>query len=644
MNRHSIEDLIFYWVVLGFKTLLGILPYSWAVPIGAGILYSFSFFYPRRFDVAYTNIKTAFPHLPPWRIKYLVRKSVFNLSLSLMEFLLIDKLNRERLVRLVKLKGKEYVDEMGERGMIFLTAHYDNWELIAIFGALYGYTSYVIAREQKFPRLNNLLNRERMKFGNVVVEKGLSIKKAIQALKAGNRIGILADQNAGENGFQVKFFGKYASTNPGFFYLAHRSQAVVLPIFIRRISLLRHELVIHPPLDISRSEKEVLEEYHRILESYIRRNPEQWLWFHKRWKHSIDKKILVLSDSKPGHFRQSKVVAKELKRVLEEKYKLIWPQDEPRITIQEVEVRWRKPFFKTLCYLCGIFSSPRCQGCLRCLSLLLAPSTYKDVVFDKYDYIISAGSSLQAVNAMLNYENKARNICILKPGFGYRYKFDRVFIPDHDRFTGSNVIRFPGAIVDREELNSKGEEFLSKANLKFDAKAFKISILIGGDTKSTKFKIQVLKKFLNQLDKIVKDLNAQLFITTSRRTSPEVENYLEGFGKGYVKFLIIANRENPPGGVEAILKLGDIVFVTSDSISMTAEAIAMNKNVGIVMTNEPDKKFRRFLQSIGQNPNIKLISEDELEGLDSIIENMRKPSNAVERREEFITQRIKSLI
>jgi len=96
--------------------------------------------------------------------------------------------------------------------------------------------------------------------------------------------------------------------------------------------------------------------------------------------------------------------------------------------------------------------------------------------------------------------------------------------------------------------------------------------------------------------------------------------------------------------VEAILKLGDIVFVTSDSISMTAEAIAMNKNVGIVMTNEPDKKFRRFLQSIGQNPNIKLISEDELEGLDSIIENMRKPSNAVGRREEFITQRIKSLI
>jgi len=123
-----------------------------------------------------------------------------------------------------------------------------------------------------------------------------------------------------------------------------------------------------------------------------------------------------------------------------------------------------------------------------------------------------------------------------------------------------------------------------------------------------------------------------------------VENYLEGFGKGYVKFRIIANRENPPGGVEAILKLGDIVFVTSDSISMTAEAIAMNKNVGIVMTNEPDKKFRRFLQSIVQNPNIKLISEDELEGLDSIIENMRKPSNAVGRGEEFITQGIKSLL
>ena len=60
MNKRWIEDFIFYWIVQGFRTLFGLLPYSWAVPLGASILYGVSFFYPRRFDIAYSNIKTAF--------------------------------------------------------------------------------------------------------------------------------------------------------------------------------------------------------------------------------------------------------------------------------------------------------------------------------------------------------------------------------------------------------------------------------------------------------------------------------------------------------------------------------------------------------------------------------------------------------
>jgi KDO2-lipid IV(A) lauroyltransferase len=644
MNRRSIEDLIFYWTVLGFKSLLSILPYSWAVPIGAGVIYGLSFIYPRRFGVAYTNIKTAFPHFTPGRIKHLVRKSVFNLSLSLMEVLLIDKLNKEKLMSLVTVKGERYVKQEKGRGIIFLTAHYDNWELIALFGALYGYPSYVIARQQKYPRLNSLLNRHRKKFGNIVVEKGFSIKKAIQALKRGERIGILADQNAGKNGLQIKLFGKAASTNPGFIHLARRASAVVLPIFIRRISLLRHELVIHPPLDISRPEKEVLTDYHQILESYINRNPEQWLWFHKRWKHSIDKRILVLSDSKPGHFRQSRAVAKKLKHALKEKFKLTWPEDEPQIIIKEVEVSQQNPVVRFFSYLWGLFSSPRCQGCLRCFHFFLPPKVYQQLVFDRYDYIISAGSSLQAVNAIINYENKARNICILRPGFGYRDKFDKIFVPEHDKFTGRNIVCFRGAIVDKEEIILKGRDFLSRLNLKSSSQAIKISLLIGGETKSTRFKISVLKEFLNQLEQIAPDLNVQLFITTSRRTPPEVENYLEQFKNEHVKLLIIANKENPPGGVEGILILADVIFVTSDSISMIVEAIAMDKGVGIVMTNKPDKKLKRFLQLISQIPNVRLISQGEIKELGGIIKELQEASTDMKEKEDSIIQGIEALL
>lgn len=644
MNRRSIEDWIFYWTVLGFKSLLSILPYSWAVPIGAGIIYGLSFLYPRRFSVAYTNIKTAFPHFSPGRTKHLVRKSVFNLGLSLMEVLLIDKLNKKRLLQLVNIKGEEHLEKEKGRGAIFLTAHYDNWELIALFGAVYGYPSYVIARRQKYPRLNSLLNRHRKKFGNIVIEKGFNIKQAIQALKRNERIGILADQNAGKNGLQVKLFGKMASTNPGFIHLARRASAVVFPIFIRRVSLLRHELIIHPPLDISRPEKEVLTDYHQILESYINKNPEQWLWFHKRWKHSIDKRILVLSDSKPGHFRQSRTVAKKLKLALREKFKLTWPEDEPQIVIKEVVVPQQNPAARFFSYLCGLFSSPRCQGCLRCLGLFLPLHVYQRLVFDRYDYIISTGSSLQAVNAIINYENKSRNICILRPGFGYRYKFDKIFVPEHDKLTGRNIVCFRGAIVDKEEIILKGRDFLSRLNFKTDSQTIKISLLIGGDTRTTRFKSSVLKEFLNQLEQIASDLNVQLFITTSRRTPMEVENYLEQFKNEHVKLLIIANKENPPGGVEAILMLGDIIFVTSDSISMITEAIAMDRGVGIIMTNEPDGKLKRFLQSISGGSNVRIIPQGEIKELGRIVEELKKVSVNIREQEDPLIQGIEAIL
>ena len=644
MNKRWIEDFIFYWIVQGFRTLFGLLPYSWAVPLGASILYGVSFFYPRRFDIAYSNIKTAFPDLKPARIKHLVRKSVFNLSLSLMEFLLIYKLDKEKLFKLIDVKGLENLDSIGNRGAIFLTAHYDNWELIAIFGALYGYPSYVIAREQKYPRLNSLLNRERMRFGNVVIEKGLSIKKAIQALKAGNRIGILADQNAGKNGLQVKFFGKYASTNPGFIYLTRRASAVVLPIFIRRISLLRHQLVIHPPLDLSGSEKDVIQKYHNILEAYIKKNPEQWLWFHKRWKHSIQKKILILSDSKPGHVRQSRVIGQKLKFALYKKYKNIWPQDEPEIKIREIEVKWPNKIIRTFCYLSGMFSSSRCQGCLRCLYFTLPYNVYSQLTFEKFDYIISTGSSLVPINVILGYENKSRNICILDPRLGYRNKFDKLFVPEHDRVRGENVVYFQGAIVDKDSMFHKGDEFISRTNLIFDPWALKIGLLIGGDTKYAKFNTRALKHFLNKLQEIASQGGLELLITTSRRTPREIEDFLQEFKHPYVKLVIIANQENPPGGVEAIFKSADIVFVSCDSISMISEAIASGKKVAIIMTAEVNKKFKRFLYSVSQRPGVRLISENEFKNLRGIIEEMESISETTEKSDEIISESLEKLL
>ncbi len=614
MRRRYLEDWIFYWIALAVKGFFEIFPYSVGVCLGAGVIYLCSFFYQRRYDVAYLNLKSAFPEKNPAQIKWLIRKSVLNLSLSLMEFILSSKLKREDLKRLVDIKGSEHLRAAitKERGIIFLTGHYNNWELLPLIGATLGQPSYVIAREQKYKRLNRLLNRNRNRWGCVVVGKGISLKKIYRALKAGKSIGILADQNAGKNGIQVKLFNRYASTNPGFIEIARSTGAVVLPIFLSRRGLLKHQLDIYPEFNLNKADAEILTQYNNILEYYIRRNPEQWLWFHKKWKHSANRYILILSDSKPGHYKQAEVVAEELKVLLDEKLKQEWQLgDENLVRISKEDIIYRSRYRKKALYLCGIFSSKRCQGCLKCLKWALTPESYKRIVFSKYDYIISAGSSSTAINAILSRENRACSINILNPGI-YKEKFNLVFTPNHDLLKGANISSYNGALVKRD--SGKAVSFLKRNAVIFDEEALKVAILIGGSSKSSAISSDGIKKLLAHVDSLAEKKKINLSLTTSRRTQKEIEALIKNklALKPYLKILILASELNPEGAYDAILDSADIIVVTADSISMISEALSREKRVYVFKTGKIAAKNERFLNLLLGEKILDIITPGEL--------------------------------
>lgn len=593
------------------------------------MLYLLSFFYPRRFDVAYINLKSAFPHKTPCEIKWLVRRSVFNLGLSLMEFVLSFKLDRRTLLKLVRTERMELLEEARreKKGIIFLTAHYDNWELLPMLGAEFGYPSYVIAREQKYLRLNRLLNRHRSKWGTVVVEKGLGLKKVLKALREKRCIGILADQNAGRNGVQVKLFNKYASTNPGFIQLAQATQAAVFPVFLKRIGLYTHLLKFHPRLELNRPAAEILQDYNQLLESYIRWSPQQWLWFHKRWKHSPNKTILVLSDAKPGHYKQSRVVAENLCQLLLDKISDEWKmRDENLIEVQEVEIGWKGRWRRNILYLLGLFSSKRCQGCLRCLRWALSSRSYHQLSTKKFDYIISAGSSLLPLNAILGYENNAVKIHILNPGRLYRNKFNLVFLPEHDSLRGRNVVHYKGALAKRNL--KKATNFMKEGKIQLEQNALSLGILIGGGSKKYPISLSAIQKLFHFLNVWAQAQKIALLISTSRRTPAQIEKFLQDFSevREEIKLLVIANRENPAGAYEAILSSGDIIIVTSDSISMLSEALEYGKEVWAYQAGRIAPKNLRFLNSLGREGLVKIISPEDLG------ENFR-----LERREKSLT-------
>jgi len=108
MRKRCLEDWIFYWVALAVKGFFCLFPYRIGIGFGAGVIYLLSFFYSRRFSVAYINLKSAFPHKKPGEIRWIIRRSMLNLGLSLMEFILSVKLDTEVL--------KEYADSFIGKG------------------------------------------------------------------------------------------------------------------------------------------------------------------------------------------------------------------------------------------------------------------------------------------------------------------------------------------------------------------------------------------------------------------------------------------------------------------------------------------------------------------------------------------------
>jgi len=209
-----------------------------------------------------------------------------------MEVLQFPRLTSENLDRLVAFEGKQNMDSALKigRGAIILTAHFGNWELLGASLALSGYGISFIVRPVRSPRLDALVNRNRESMGVGCIPRGRSVRDALRCLKRNELLGILADIDTRVDGVFVDFFGRPAFTPRGPVSIALRTGAVLVPAFIIRQKDDTHRVVIKKALELKITG--ALEEdirvntarFTKIIESYIREYPEQWIWIHQRWK------------------------------------------------------------------------------------------------------------------------------------------------------------------------------------------------------------------------------------------------------------------------------------------------------------------------------------------------------------------------
>jgi KDO2-lipid IV(A) lauroyltransferase len=276
--------------VLGF---LGILPRSLARFAGVQAVRVLYWLRPPLWRAAHWNLKLAFPEWSAAERRRAIRGVIKQVGWMAGEFAHFPDYTRENIDRVVLLDGFENFAAARERGkgVLFLTGHFSAWELAPFAQALFGHPLHFLARPIANGRVNALVNRYRCLSGNQSIDKNRSARAVLSILHQGGTVGVLADHNSSrEEGVFVDFFGIPACTTSGLARMALRTGASVVPGFLLWDPAIRkYRLRFDPAVELARTgddEHDIRENtarFTRVVEDFVRRYPDQWVWVHKRW-------------------------------------------------------------------------------------------------------------------------------------------------------------------------------------------------------------------------------------------------------------------------------------------------------------------------------------------------------------------------
>lgn len=247
-------------------------------------------------NIARVNLRIAFPDMGDAEASRIIRRCYVRMGTSAAEFVHLPKMDRAYVEKHFRIEGAHHFQEARARtglGPLGLTGHFGNWELLSHAYAVLVEPLSFIVRPLANPAIDNIVQERREIAGSHVIRKYDSAKAVLKEVRAGRLVGILIDQNVDTyNGVLVDFFGKKAYTTFGIARLALATRTTIHSSFIFRdpARKFHHTLRFGPPLpmdpDAPREEEveRLTRRCNEELEKVIREAPEQWLWFHRRWK------------------------------------------------------------------------------------------------------------------------------------------------------------------------------------------------------------------------------------------------------------------------------------------------------------------------------------------------------------------------
>jgi KDO2-lipid IV(A) lauroyltransferase len=292
--------LIYRFILLGI-VLFNYLPRKTALKCGSFLGKLCYFLIAKIRKQTIENLKILFKNKEDKELKRIGLEVFENLGKNAVDVFRLKNTSWEKVNKMVEVEGIEHFDRAYKlgKGLVALTGHIGNFELIATYFALAGYKVSVIGREIYDKRLDKLLVKNRERAGIQNIPTTAQTREVIKALRSGRALGVLIDQDSFRvRGIFVDFFGKPAKTPIGPILLAQRTGSPIVPLAIVRREDDTYKMVIREEIRAETSEDkekqlvELTQKGTKFLEEIIREYPTQWVWMHKRWaSQPKDKKI-----------------------------------------------------------------------------------------------------------------------------------------------------------------------------------------------------------------------------------------------------------------------------------------------------------------------------------------------------------------
>jgi KDO2-lipid IV(A) lauroyltransferase len=277
-----------------FIKILGILPRRLARAVGILLAWLVYLLHVRLRQVGMRNLAMAFPEKSEAQRARILRGEFASLGRQLAEVCHFPEYTLENLSDVLVFEDFENFERAQARGkgVLLFAGHFGGWELSSFAISMRGYWMHVIMRGMDNVYLGELILRYRTMHGNKAVDKDDFVRGLLSAMRAGEVVGMLIDTNmTPPQGIFVDFFGIPACTASGMARIALKTDAAVVPTFaIWDAKLGKYRLRFDPAVELVRSDdleadiKANTQKFTSIIEAYVRKYPEQWLWVHRRWK------------------------------------------------------------------------------------------------------------------------------------------------------------------------------------------------------------------------------------------------------------------------------------------------------------------------------------------------------------------------